>query len=408
MSTVVPASNEWTFQQIEMGQTYAIERTFNAEDCDEFARLSGDFSPLHVDIEYARSTEFEGRVIHGMLLASLFSQLVGMWLPGKHALYLGQDLSFRRPILVGESVRASVKVVAKNTATRTVTLATEIRTNDGKVAVSGTAKVKLRDTEPAAALTPEITKARSAQDRVVLITGASRGLGAEIAWTLAAKRMAVAVNYLRSSEAAATVVNRIGKDGGTAIRVQADVRDADAVKRMVESVMNEFGRIDYVVNCAIAGLQQNVFADLQWDHFQEHIETQLKGSMQVLQATYPVMKANGGGAVVNVLSQVVAGTPPTRMADYVCAKHALFGLSKALASEWAADHIRVNTVSPGLMETELTQHYSDRVFKLEANRTPLGRIAHAGDVAAAVAYLLSDDAAFLTGVNLAITGGQVM
>src|SRR5215831_10856793 len=146
MSTFASTSNEWTFQQIEMGQSYAIERTFNAEDCDEFARLSGDFSPLHVDIEYARSTEFEGRVIHGMLLASLFSQLVGMWLPGKHALYLGQDLSFRRPILVGESVRASVKVVAKNTATRTVTLATEIRTNDGKVAVSGTAKVKLRDT----------------------------------------------------------------------------------------------------------------------------------------------------------------------------------------------------------------------------------------------------------------------
>src|SRR6476469_8174826 len=106
MSMVLPKANDWTFQQIEVGQGWEIERTFTADDSDKFARLSGDFSPRHVDAEYARSTEFEGRVVHGMLLASLFSQLVGMWLPGKHALYLGHDLSFRRPVLVGETVRA--------------------------------------------------------------------------------------------------------------------------------------------------------------------------------------------------------------------------------------------------------------------------------------------------------------
>src|SRR5215471_10795944 len=116
---------------------------FTEQDLDEFARLSGDFSPLHMDAEYARSTEFEGRVIHGILLASLFSQLVGMWLPGKHALYLGHDLSFRRPVLVGDTVRAFAKVISKNVATRTVTMTTEIRNSEGKVVVSGTAKVKL-------------------------------------------------------------------------------------------------------------------------------------------------------------------------------------------------------------------------------------------------------------------------
>jgi 3-oxoacyl-[acyl-carrier protein] reductase len=120
------------------------------------------------------------------------------------------------------------------------------------------------------------------------------------------------------------------------------------------------------------------------------------------------MKANGGGTVVNVLSQVTTGIPPARMADYVSAKYALCGLSKALAAEWAADNVRVNMVSPGLIETDLTQHYSERVFKLEASRTPLGRIARPLDVANAVAYLLSDDASFLTGINLSVTGGQVM
>ena len=112
--------------------------------------------------------------------------------------------------------------------------------------------------------------------------------------------------------------------------------------------------------------------------------------------------------MVNVLSQVTAGTPPARMADYVSAKYALCGLSKALAAEWAADNIRVNMVSPGLIETDLTQHYPERVFRLEASRTPLMRLARPADVANAVAYLLNEDASFLTGINLLVTGGQIM
>jgi 3-oxoacyl-[acyl-carrier protein] reductase len=96
------------------------------------------------------------------------------------------------------------------------------------------------------------------------------------------------------------------------------------------------------------------------------------------------------------------------MADYVSAKYALLGFSKALAVEWAEDHIRVNMVSPGLTQTDLTQHYHDRIFKMEASRTPLKRIAQPADIANTVSFLLSPDAAFLTGVNLFVTGGQVM
>src|ERR1051326_8645955 len=140
MNNVLPRAHEWTFPQISVGQSHEIERTFTAEDADQFAQLSGDFSPLHMDAEYARSAEFEGRVVHGMLLASLFSQLVGMWLPGKHALYLGHDLAFRRPVYTDERVRAVAKVVSKTASTRTITLQTEIRNAQDKVAVSGTAK----------------------------------------------------------------------------------------------------------------------------------------------------------------------------------------------------------------------------------------------------------------------------
>ena len=190
--------------------------------------------------------------------------------------------------------------------------------------------------------------------------------------------------------------------------VQADVRRADDVHAMIDRVCKQFGRLDWLVNAAIGSLSTKPFLEMEWTDFQDHLDYQVRAVLHACQAAQPRMKANGGGAIVNLLSQVVAGQPPSRMADYVTAKHALLGLSKALAIEWADHQIRVNTVSPGLTQTDLTQHYHERVFKMEASRTPLKRIAEPADIANSVAFLLSDEARFLTGVNLYVTGGQII
>jgi 3-oxoacyl-[acyl-carrier protein] reductase len=410
MSEKIPLAREWTFGQLTVGESFVIERVFAQEDVNQFARLSGDYSPLHVDPEYARTTEFENCVVHGILLSSLFSQLVGMYIPGKHALYLGQDLAFRKPVLVGERIRASVKVVGKNEGTRSLLLATEIRNAEDKIVVSGTAKVKVRDGEvaalPAASQTGEI--AATGRRSVALITGASRGIGAEIAVTLGIRGAAVAVNYLQSSARAEALVESIRKAGGEAIAIQGDVRRAEDVEQVLKTVHEKFGRLDWLVNAAIGGLPNRPFMEMGWSDFQDHLDYQLKAVVQMCQGVYPRMKAAGGGAIVNILSQVTADQPPAGMSDYVSAKYALLGLSKALAVEWASDQIRVNMVSPGMTQTDLTQHYHDRIFKMEASRTPLKRLAQPADVANSVAFLLSKDSSFLTGVNLFVTGGQVM
>jgi 3-oxoacyl-[acyl-carrier protein] reductase len=123
---------------------------------------------------------------------------------------------------------------------------------------------------------------------------------------------------------------------------------------------------------------------------------------------HPLMKAAGGGAIINILSQVVHNVPPAGLAHYVTAKYGLLGLSKSLAVEWAADNIRVNMISPGLARTELTQGYNDRIFMMEAMKTPLHRLVDPADIAEAVAYLAGPGAGFVTGVNLLLTGGQDM
>src|SRR5258705_4113503 len=410
MPPAMPAARLRTFDEISLGETFTIAREFTEQDVHQFAALSGDFSPLHVSPEYAQTTEFGKCVVHGMLVASLFSQLVGMHMPGTLALYLGQDVVFRSPILVGESVRAIARVTAKHEGTQTLLLGTEIRNAQDKVVVSGTARVKVRGSEAAtAARGPAILPCAPEAGRpVALITGASRGIGAEIAAVLAARGAAVVVNYFQSRVRAENVVESIRRSGGLAVAVQADVRRPEDVRCLVDTAHTYFGRTDWLVNCAIGSLSSKPFVELGWSDFQEHLDFQLRAVVNLCQNVYPTMKAHGGGAIVNILSQVVSGQPPRQMADYVAAKYALFGLSKALAIEWAADQIRVNMVSPGLTQTDLTQHHQERVFKMEASRTPLSRIAEPSDIANAVAFLLSKEPSFLTGVNVPIAVGQLM
>ena len=400
------SASDLDFDEISVGDSISVERTFDDEDVSAFAALSGDYSPLHMKEEYAAGTEFQGRLVHGMLLSSLFSMLVGMKLPGERCLYLGQDLAFRRPVKLGQTVTASAKVISKNAGTRTLVLTTEIRDDQGGILVSGTAKVKVRG-DVSVTVASDLPPLRQT-GRVALVTGGSRGVGASIAQILGEDGWVVAVNYLRNQALAENTVKTISNAGGSAFAVQADVRDYDAVTAMIKRIVDVAGGIDAVVNCAVGSLHAVPAAELEWSRALGFLETQVRGVLQTCQAAYPYLKKSGEGAIVNVLSQVVHGRPPIQMADYVAAKYALKGLSKALAAEWASSGIRVNTVSPGLMRTELTEHYQERIFKMEANRTPLRRLGEPVDTARAVAFLLSTSASFVTGVDFPLTGGQEM
>ncbi|MBF0178495.1 MAG: SDR family oxidoreductase [Magnetococcales bacterium] len=398
---------ESTFASIRMGDTFRVERVFSQEDLDRFADLSGDFSPLHMDETYARHSGFDGRVVHGMLLATLFSNLVGMRIPGKHALYLSQELAFRRPVLAGEPVVAIARVSGLNPPTRTLLLTTEIRNAADQVVVSGLARVKVRDEEPlldAPAATP---LPHAADRKAVLVVGASGGVGSATARLLAESGLAVAVHYHQNTAAAERLTQLILDQGGTACAIGADLRDPEAANQLIHATLDRFGRLDGLVNAPLGELTHRAIEELTWDHFTQHLELQLKAVLHLCQAAHPHLRQSGG-AVVNVLSQVVWDAPPPRMADYVAAKYALKGFSKALAVEWAAEAIRVNTVSPGLLRTAATEHLSERIFKGEAVRTPLRRLAEPEEIARAIRFLLGEEARFLTGIDLPITGGQTM
>ena len=136
---------EYYFNEIKIGLKRNFQVTITESMLNDFAKLSGDFSPLHMDQEYAASTSFKKRVVHGMLLASFFSRIDGMYLPGKHALYFSQSLNFVNPCFVGEKITVEGEVIDKSIATKIIKLKTRVTNEQGKVLVHGESRVLVRD-----------------------------------------------------------------------------------------------------------------------------------------------------------------------------------------------------------------------------------------------------------------------
>jgi len=137
--------SKYTFDEIEIGLTKQFQITITESMVDDFAKLSGDFNPLHTDNEYAVSSGFHGKVCHGMLLGSFFSRLIGMYLPGKHALHFSQSLKFVNPCIINEKVTVKGEVLDKSAASKIITIKSTITNTSKKIIVDGTAYVKVRD-----------------------------------------------------------------------------------------------------------------------------------------------------------------------------------------------------------------------------------------------------------------------
>ncbi len=238
---------------------------------------------------------------------------------------------------------------------------------------------------------------------ITLVTGAGRGIGREIALSLAAAGADVAVNDFADEAACRSVVAEVEALGRKGIVVMADVSDEEQVNAMVERAEAELGPLSVVVNNA--GItRDNVVMMMDSADFDSVIATHLRGTFLVSKAAARRMFRRRSGAIVN-LASVVGRRGNAGQANYAAAKAGIIGLTKSLAKELGARGVRVNAVAPGYIDTPMTQALSDEVRKAIVDATPMRRMGDAADVAAAAVFLASPQARFLTGVVLPVDGG---
>src|SRR5699024_3390124 len=241
------------------------------------------------------------------------------------------------------------------------------------------------------------------EGKTAIVTGASRGIGREIALQLGREGAKVAVNYSGSKEKAEEVVALIQEAGGEAFAIQADVSNAESVKNLVDETIKTFGSLDILVNNA--GItKDNLLMRMKEDEWDSVIDTNLKGVFLCTKAVTRQMMRQRAGKIVNVASIVgVSGNPG--QANYVAAKAGVIGLTKTSAKELASRNIYVNAVAPGFITTEMTDELPEDVKSQMLATIPLAKLGEAAHVAKTVLFLLSEDADYITGQTIHVDGG---
>ena len=237
---------------------------------------------------------------------------------------------------------------------------------------------------------------------MALVTGASRGIGRQTALTLAGAGAAVVLTS--RGDAAAAVADEIGAAGGQALALAADVADADAVHRVIEATLARFGRLDVLVNNAGITRDQ-LLLRMKRDDWDAVVATNLTGTFLCTQSVLKTMLKQRSGRIISI-SSVVGQSGNPGQTNYAATKAGIIGFSKALAREVASRSITVNVVAPGLIDTDMTRDISQDAQANWASAIPLGRLGTPEDVAAAVCFLASDAAGYITGQVLAVNGGM--
>jgi 3-oxoacyl-[acyl-carrier protein] reductase len=242
----------------------------------------------------------------------------------------------------------------------------------------------------------------SLKDKVALITGASQGIGRQTALALAEAGASVAL-AARNEEKLAALAEEIAGKGSVAFAVKMDVADADQVKAGFKALLERFGKLDILVNNA-AITRDGLALRMKQEDWDAVIRTNLTGAHLCTQQALATMMRARAGRIINIAS-VVAQMGNAGQSNYVAAKGGLIGLTKAIAMEIASRNVTVNAVAPGFIETPMTDVLSDKVKEELKTRIPLGRMGTASDVAAAIVFLASDEAGYITGHVLDVNGG---
>jgi 3-oxoacyl-[acyl-carrier protein] reductase len=332
----------------------------------------------------------------------------GMLLPGRLAVLQGFEIIFN-PI-DGDfktAFRMESEVIFKSKSTNVLKKRVKFYSQQTEVA-SAISLTRVTRTHKSYQSMAEIAyiKGNDLKGKVVLISGGSRGIGAATARLFAYYGAKVIINYLNSKTNADSVVSDIIDNGGEAIAIKADVASNAEIEFLINQGIKNFGRIDILVNNAAKIYTKVPFQQSSWDHVVSEINVMVKGAYYLSKALIPIFIRQGGGKIVNVGS-IVSEAPSSMLTTYAMSKSMLVGLTRALASEFAADNIQVNIVVPNMIDTDFNKMYNEIDLKRVANSIPMRRLGSPLEVADSIVFLCGHGSNYITGQKIMVSGGAL-
>ena len=244
------------------------------------------------------------------------------------------------------------------------------------------------------------------QDKVVLITGGTRGIGKALALRLAGEGARVAMNYLSRTDEAEKTLAELESAGGQGMIVPGDVSTPESAEQIVAQAREQLGPIDMLVTAAGISIPGSA-DDMTWDRWKTTLNINLDGTFSMIYAVKDEMIERGFGRIVT-FSSIAGLRERENQVAYSSSKAAVIAMTRCMAQAWAGNNLRVNCVCPGLTETEMAHTLSDEVHKVIIDATPIGRIGEPEEIAAVARFLLSEESSFMTGQTIVASGGRVM
>lgn len=380
-----------------VGEHRIIEHQFTESEVNSFAELTGDYNPLHLDQNYASTTSAGDKVVHGMLVASFVSTLIGMEIPGPGALWNDFQVSWRKMVRIGDVLKFKATITSVNVSLDLIMIDIKgVGALNNELYLDGSAKVMIMDKK-------KMVKSSILSESKILVTGATGILGSAVCRRFA-EEGAKLVLWGRDVSKLEKLRNEL--HDAVIDMVCCDLSDENSVHNQGKKLFYD-NNVDGIVHTAASSLFLTGSVDsTNLIELKKHLDIGVIALQQLATSFMQNRREKKRGFITAVLTEAIYDVPPVKMSAYVAAKMASWGLIKSYANELGPLGVRCNAVSPGLMETPYSKNISIRTKKIEEAKNPMRRICTPDDVAMTILFL--SVSGFINGVNLPVTGGQRM
>ncbi len=377
-----------------VGKKFVTSFDVEADLIENFANFSEDYNPIHLQEEVARKYGHPKQVAHGVILMAKISQMIGTKIPGCGAIWLSQEITWVHPVFLDDHIKIILEIAAYSVGAKILSLKTTAFNQNNIKVMEGMAKVKV-----GVELTTKVLRKKSKR---ALVTGGLGTIGNAVCQRLAKNGYDLFITYRNDNKKSKLIKKNLERFNVKCELIKIDL--LDPLKNWKKKITN-LGPLDIFIHCASSDLKRNDAEQIDIQDLRKHMRISCESAIEIVNLLVPQMIKKKFGRFIFIGTSALKDTPQEGWSSYLMSKHALWGYVKNLAVELGSRGITANMISPSLVITNFTAEIPHRAKEVEAMKNPTRRLAVPEDISETIGYICGDEASFINGQNIFLTGG---